>query len=223
MSCDVDGCHGECSPVSLGMGYQGCEFWPTVTFNPVWADRAHASDTGGFFHFGILLGNVSTTASASVRISDPTTEQVVTLAPAESRPVLLDWVLDLKGPDWEVPYQPAGPTQSIRKLNGAYRVVSDRPIIAYQFNSYENRIDDTRGCPSVPGESANCFSYSSDGSLLLPVHALSSKYFVAGFHAWHKDFATLPGPTTGRLNMGDFIAITSPQAGTEVTVKLRPN
>jgi hypothetical protein len=223
MSCDADGCHGECSPVSLGFGYQGCEFWPTVTFNGVWADRSRVSDTGGFFHFGVLLGNVSPTNGASVRITGPATEQAFTLAPGESRPVILDWVPDLKGPDWEVPYQPAAPTQSIKKANGAYRVVSDRPIIAYQFNSLENQIQDTRGCPSIAGANGDCFSYSNDASLLLPVHVLSSKYVVAGFHAWHKESAPMPGSTGGRLNMGDFIAITAPQASTEVTVKLRPN
>ena len=225
MSCDADGCHGECSPVSLGMGYQGCEFWPTVTASSVWTDRARAGDAGtpGGFRFGIIVGNVSTTASASVKISGPIVEQSHTLMPSESRIVPLDWVFDLKGPDWEAPYQPGSPAQSVKKANGAYRVLSDRPIIVYQFNSLENGIPDTRACPSIAGESANCFSYSNDGSLLLPVHALSSKYVVAGFHARHKDSATLPGPTTGRLNMGDFIAITSPQANTEVTVTLRPN
>jgi hypothetical protein len=181
------------------------------------------SETGGFFHFGVLLGNVSPTNGASVRITGPASEQSFTLAPGESRPVILDWVPDLKGPDWEVPYQPAAPTQSIKKSNGAYRVVSDRPIIAYQFNSLENEIQDTRGCPSIAGASANCFSYSSDASLLLPVHVLSSKYVVAGFHAWHKESAPMPGSTGGRFNMGDFIAITAPQPDTEVTVKLRPN
>jgi hypothetical protein len=223
MSCDADGCHGECSPASLGMGYQGCEFLPTVTFNSVWADRARANDPPSGFHFGILLGNVSSTASASVTITGPTADQTYTLPPGESKPIMLDWVLDLKGPDWEVPYQPASPTQSIKKASGAYRVVSDKPIIAYQFNAYENEIPDARGCPAITGESARCYAYSGDGSLLLPVHTLSAKYTVSGFHAWHKELATLPGSTLGRLNMGDFISITSPQANTEVTIKLRPN
>ncbi|HMI82504.1 MAG TPA: IgGFc-binding protein, partial [Polyangiaceae bacterium] len=223
MSCDADGCHGECSPASLGMGYQGCEFWPTVTPNPVWAGRAGDAGPTGGFHFGVLIGNVSSTNSASVTISGPGTEQSFTLDASESRAVTLDWVPDLKGPDWEVPYQPGNPTQSVKKAGGAYRVVSNRPITVYQLNSLENEIPDVRGCPSVAGASANCFSYSTDGSLLLPAHVLSSHYVVAGFHAWHKDFATLPGPTSGRLNMGDFISITALQAGTEVTVQLRPN
>jgi len=221
MLCDADGCHGACSPVSLGMGYQGCEFLPTVTANSVWANRADVTGTGGF-HFGIVLGNVSATSSAQVRITGPNTDQSFMLGPGDARTQPLDWMLDLKGPDWEVPYQPGGPTQSIKKANGAYRVVSDRPIIVYQFSSLETEITDTRDCPYVTGASANCYSYSSDGSLLLPVHALSSNYVVAGFHAWHKDNATQPGATTGRLNMGDFISITAPQANTEVTIKLRP-
>jgi hypothetical protein len=222
MTCEADGCHGDCSPLSLGMGNQGCEFWPTVTANSVWGERAHAGDANGF-HFGLLIGNVSTTASAQVKISGPVADASYTILPGETKSVSLEWVLDLKGPDWEIPYQPAGPTQSIKKANGAYHVVSDKPIIVYQMNSIENEIRDLPGCPSVSGASANCYSYSSDGSLLLPGHTLSSKYVVAGYHAWHKDWAVQPASVVGRLNMGDFIAITAPQAGTEVTVKLRPN
>ncbi|MET0594619.1 MAG: IgGFc-binding protein [Polyangiaceae bacterium] len=225
MKCEADGCHGECSPVNLGMGYIGCEFWPTVTSNPVWTDRAKVNDGPAGFHFGVLLGNVSTDMAATVTIgSSPTTEQTYTIAPGETRTVALDWIHDLKGADWDVPYQPASPTQSIKKANGAYRVQSNRPIIAYQLNALENEIARVRGCPTTStGSSSNCYAYSSDGSLLLPAHVLSSKYVVAGFHAWHKEFANLPGATYGRLNMGDFISITSPQANTEVKIKLRPN
>ena len=222
MSCEADGCHGECSPLSLGMGNQGCEFWPTVTANSVWSDRTHVIDNAGF-HFGLLIGNVSTTTPATVKISGPMPETSYTVMPGETKSVVLDWVFDLKGSDWEVPYQPGTPLQSVKKANGAYHVVSDRPIIVYQMNSLENEVRDTPGCPAVSGASANCYSYSSDGSLLLPGHTLSSKYVVAGYHAYHKDWATQPASVVGRLNLGDFIAITAPQAGTEVTVKLRPN
>src|SRR5689334_13680326 len=114
MTCDADGCHGECSPVSLGMGYQGCDFLPTVTFNGVWTDRAHVNDTPAGFHFGILVGNVSTTSDVTVKVSGPTPDVTYTLMPGESRKVPLDWVPDLKGPDWDVPYQPGSPTQSLQ-------------------------------------------------------------------------------------------------------------
>jgi len=219
MRCEESGCLGDCSPVSLGMGYQGCEFLPTVTYNSVWSDR-----TGGSgFRFAILVGNVSTTDATNVTVTGPTSVQSLTVPAGDSKTVYLDWMTDLKGPDWEVPYQPGSPTQSVKRANGAYRVVSNKPIVVYQFNAYENEIPDVRGCPAITGESARCYAYSGDGSLLLPVHALASWYVAAGFRAFHKDFATLPGSTLGRLNMGDFISITAPQPNTEVTIKLRPN
>jgi hypothetical protein len=225
MRCEADGCRGECSPVNLGMGYVGCEFWPTVTPNPVWTDRARINDAPAGFRFGVLVGNVSTTDAARVTVSGGayTSEQSYTVPAGESRTIPLDWIQDLKGPDWETPYQPGSPTASIKKANGAYKLQSDRPIVAYQLNSLENEIPDVRGCPSIAGASSSCYSYSSDGSLLLPTHVLGVKYVVTGFHAWHKDLATLPGGSNGRLNMGDFVSITATQPNTEVSVKLRPN
>ena len=70
VSCDPDGCHGSCSPTSLGMSYEGCEFWPTVTANHVWSDPTHIGGENGGFHFGVLLGNVSP-GVANVQISGP--------------------------------------------------------------------------------------------------------------------------------------------------------
>jgi hypothetical protein len=222
MQCAPDGCDGVCSPTTLGMSNRGCEFWPTVTANSVWSDRLHQGASG--FHFGLLLGNDSTTLPAHVTVSlaehTPTEKKwELDLAPGQVAQQVLDWVPELKGADWDVPFLPTGPAQSIKKLSGAYHVVSTAPIIAYQFSAMEGRLGNNVGCPMLPGTNGGCYSYSNDASLLIPAHALSSNYVVTGYHAWHSDhFAS----QSGKLNMGDFIAITA-TTDSKVTVSLRPN
>src|SRR5262249_22807459 len=60
MSCDpAGGCVGACSPGSLGQSYIGCEYYATVTGNPV----------NNSFDFAVVISNTSTTA-ATVTIED---------------------------------------------------------------------------------------------------------------------------------------------------------
>jgi len=218
MVCQADGCKGACSPTILGLSYRGCDFWPTVTSNSVWSDRLHQGDGG--FHFGVLLGN-DTKATANVKITREGSAPIdLAIAPGKVVKQALDWVTELKGPDWEMPFLPTGPTQSVKKAGGAYHIVSDSPIIAYQFNALEGRAGNANGCPLLPGGFGGCFSYSNDASLLIPAHALSSNYVVSGYHAWHSEH--FPQNGTGKLNMGDFIAITA-TGDTMVTIALRPN
>jgi hypothetical protein len=243
MRCEPQGCRGPCSPGALGTTNTGCEFWPTASANGVWGAGATAHDAGADaggssgFHFGVLIGNPSTTDPATVGITDPATinntgpvTKTVTLMPSEVQAVAIDdWVADLKGHDWQTPYQPSSPTQSIYARNGAYRIQSDRPIVAYQFNPIEGELPWSPNCPAVtmPSDAPQgCFSYSSDASLLLPTHALfASTYTITGYHAWHQD--SYPPDAAGHLDMGDFITITAtgtqPNAPTPVTVTLRPN
>ncbi len=133
----------------------------------------------------------------------------------------LGWVSELKGPDWDVPFVPASSSPGVRIPNGAYHVVSDTPLVAAQFNSLESRGDGS-GCPMLPAIGNACYSYSNDASLLIPSQALASKYVVTGYHAWHAE-AFPPPNGTGKLDMGDLIALTGTQANTEVTLSLRPN
>jgi IgGFc binding protein len=221
MECKPDGCHGPCAPESLGTSNVGCEFLPTVTANNVWGNR-----NAGGFRFGILLGNVAgkvTTVDIGDTIAGSPRSQKVTLMPGEVHAVPLDWVLELKGPDWTTPYDAVAPTQSVKKIAGAYRVRSNLPIVAYQFSAQKPAIDDETGaCPKMTTGETGCYAHSVDASLLLPTHALSSNYVVAGYHSWHRDGYSDAG-TPSPLNMGDFIAITAVRNGTDVTIKLRPN
>ena len=73
----------------------------------------------------------------------------------------------------------------------AYRITSDIPVIAYQFN---------------PLDGAE--SFSSDASLLLPVSALDTAYVVPGWE----------GYATGGWGSQSSIDIVATQDGTEVTI-----
>ena len=85
--------------------------------------------------------------------------------------------------------------EDTNKLNGyAYRVTSDLPIAAYQFN---------------PIDTAS--QYSNDAALLLPKHTLSTNYNVA---AWKHLYAN--GETTYR----SYLTVVGAQDGTSVTVRV---
>jgi len=73
----------------------------------------------------------------------------------------------------------------------AYRVLSDFPIVAYQFN---------------PIDSAD--QWSNDASLLLPIHTLDRWNFVSSWH--HFMF--------GENNYRSYVTVVGTQDGTEVTV-----
>jgi hypothetical protein len=75
-------------------------------------------------------------------------------------------------------------------FNGAFRVESSNPVVVYQFNSYET-----------------IRAASTDGSLLIPDHALFDQYFAM----------TYSGDQIGS-GSEPFIAITAPSGGAEVTI-----
>ena len=222
MQCQADGCKGACSPQALGTGSQGCEFWPTVTSNPVWSGGNGRSG----FHFGLLLGNVSSTSDVTVTIArgedtdgDGGAQQVK-LNASEVRVVPLDWVTDLKGFDWTTPFVPDSSKASVL-ANGAYHVLSNAPIIAYQFSPVEDKLVTVpgNGCPMLAGANSGCYSFSTDASLLMPAHVLSKRYMATGYHAWHED--PFAGAEDNQLNQGDFLAITATQPDTALTLTLR--
>jgi hypothetical protein len=209
MSCDPDGCHGACSPTVLGPGYIGCEFWPTVSANNAWSTQAEG------FHFGVVLGNTSATATATISITGNGTVQNHQVLPGKVKAIALDWVASLKGPTWTTPDAPIGPTRSVLAAGSAYQIRSDVPLIAYQFNPLESRLDPSPiDCPALPGETI-CSSHSGDAALLFPAHVLSSNYVVSGYHAGK--------PDASGVKMGDFIAVTATRDDTDVELRLRPN
>jgi hypothetical protein len=221
-TCDADGCHGVCAPSTLGTGNVGCDFWSTVTTNSVW--QANRNAWGAGLHFGVVVGNVSATDPASITIDTADKRSIaVTLMPREVQAVNLTWVPDLKGPDWQTPWEPASSTESVSVPLGAHHIKSNLPIVAYQFSPIEGTVAYIDGCPTVPNTPTGCFSYSTDASLLLPWHALfASSYATTGYHALHQD-PFPPSMPSSQLDMGDFLSITAAEDNTYVTVTLPAN
>jgi hypothetical protein len=163
MTCAADGCTGACSWGSLGQSYVGCDYSPTVTLNNgIWSG----------FHFAVALANLGKTTANVVVTRGQETLKSMSVAPGALEVVELPWVKELKGPDPNFMGQPQTVGPSVVVENGAYRVRSDQPLAAYQFNPLEYQLDPPPAeCPSA-AEGVGCFSYSNDASLLLPAHAL---------------------------------------------------
>ncbi len=195
MVCEPDGCKGACSWGQLGANYVGCDYHPTVTTNNgVWNG----------FDFAVVLSNVGA-ADANVLITKGAEELERLVVPAgELATVRLPWVMDLKGPDPNFQGQPAPPGQTKIVEQGAFRVRSDQPLAAYQFNPLDYALDPAPAdCPDFAG--LGCYSYSNDASLLLPAHVLGKSYYAM---SW-SNVGCRPG----------FITITALEDGTSVQLE----
>ncbi|MGZ3451706.1 MAG: IgGFc-binding protein [Polyangiales bacterium] len=206
-----------CEEAAAGHSYIGCDYWPTVTPNPVWS----------IFDFAVVIGN-TTEFEANVTITGPDGLSKTAKVPALSLvKVYLPWVKELKGPDsgaadsdapncTEIPKPTLQP--SVTKKKGAFHLVSSRPVTVWQFNALEYKPaggPEGKDWSSCPGNQycvrtlgpAGCFSYTNDASLLLPTNTLTGTYRVTG----------LPSFAYGGLGQsGSFVAITGTQDGTTV-------
>lgn len=154
MTCDSLGCHGACTPEALGDSYIGCDYYPTVTFNPV----------NSIFSFAVAVGNAGDKPASVLITRGGQTAASRIVAPGSLEIIKLPWVPDLKGPD-AVGSTPQDPGGSRVVKNGAYRLRSTAPVTVYQFNPLEYRVGST-------------YSYSNDASLLLPVTTMTGDYTV---------------------------------------------
>ena len=97
MTCDPDGCKGQCSPGELFASYIGCDYFPTVTLNPVWSG----------FDFAVAVGN-TTMQAANVTVTRGATSVDSRMVAAGSLEVFkLPWVPELKGGDADACQIPA--------------------------------------------------------------------------------------------------------------------
>lgn len=204
-----------CEQAAALKSYVGCDFWPTVTANGVWS----------IFDFAVVAANAGD-EPALVKVAIGQTEVAeAEIPPNQLRTIYLPWIPALKGPEADHCQQATTSPTTARLDQGAYHLVSTRPIAVYQFNPLQYASiggapgKDWTKCKSTPPTCpfpTNCnqtyYTYSNDASLLLPSTAMTGNYRVAGRHGYFHLIASYP----------EFMTITGTQDGTSVTVHVSP-
>lgn len=176
MLCEAEGCTGACSPAQLESGYVGCDYYPTVTPNPVF----------GGFQFAVSVANAG---AEETRVEITRGQQSVataTIAPGQLQTISLPWVLELKGGEQDSCQRPPEALATAKVTDGAYRLRTTRPVSVYQFNPLQYELsppsadcplrDNCPGAPPRPEE--GCLSFSNDATLLYPSNAFGDAYSV---------------------------------------------
>lgn len=193
-----------CEQAESERTYVGCEFWPTVTFNPVLTN----------FDFAVAVANASEEpATVRVERAGRLVAEVV-VQPETFEKILLPWVDELKGPMFNAQTTGPRPKQSVRVLEGAYHVKSDVPITAWQFNplQYAEPSDECALVQDINLGDA-CLSLSNDAALLIPTAAMRGAHRVVV-----KD--SVKGSEGGYDDTPPSIAITATEDATRVRVQL---
>jgi hypothetical protein len=185
----------------------GCEYWPVDLDNAVLPDGNAAIQ-----QFAVIVSNPQPDLVAKVTFEEdiakpgePANVLVITSASVGVRHLEV-FKLGPKEVDGSTPDKPNGGTHTALS-RGAFRLRSDVPIIAYQFNPLEN---------------VNV--RSNDATLLLPTASLNGSgrsYVVAG---WPQTIARSDDPTTNYgLDLRAFLTIvgTSPDTKVRLTTQAR--
>lgn len=199
MVCEADGCKGACAPAELHNTYYGCDFYPTVTLNPVWSG----------FDFAVAVANAAATDAKVSVTRGGNTVASRTIASKSIDTIVLPWVAELKQGDQNACMVPPDPGVTTLAKGGAYRLRTNVPVTVYQFNALSYKFDPKpAGCPTGKdcggGVIGDCLSYTNDASLLLPVNT------------WSRDYAVMAWPS--EADRAGFAAITATVDNTSVEV-----
>ncbi len=148
--CSFGACVSKCEQTAKALSSVGCEYYAIDANN----DPVENFDAQPY---AVAVSNVDPLVEADVQIQIHDGNAWTTIQQKQVAPKQL---IQFDLPDRHINYTGFNP-------RGAYRILSDNPIIAYQFQP-------------INGES----SFTSDASLLLPVAALDTFYYVLG---WGED------------------------------------
>jgi len=182
--CDTENTGKQCH---LGMCIQLCEFNAKFKTNlgcEYWAiDMDQFDDgtepNGANAPYAIVVSNTNESFKATVKVEKADGLVKTVEAPPQTATIIY---LD--------PYNLVGPM----KAKKSYRVTSNLPIVAYQFNPLEN-VD----------------VYSNDASLLLPTNALGKKYLVM---SW----PTIGQNGANQMLSSNFTVVAAEAGGTKVKI-----
>ncbi len=176
----------DCAEASGRSSNLGCEFWAVDLPN---------DDQGTFMsppasdqQFSVAVSNPSGLAAAAVDV----------YLPGEDIPFAMAEIPPRQTHTFTLPSASIEP--NFGTVDGlAYRVLSDTPVVAYQFNPLDNTTE----------------VYSNDASLLLPTHALGDDYVAVTGSAIL--LAKGPGDPDAR-NAGAFVSVVATQDRTKVEI-----
>jgi hypothetical protein len=157
-TCGASGvCADACGSAEASRLNVGCVFYPVPLAN--FFEELDVS----LFDFRVAVAN-SSDAPANVTVTRGTQRLArVTIAPGRMELITLPWI------SGQSDGLARGELVSVRGDDGAYRLTSDRPVTAFQFNPFEYQ--------AAGGER----SYSNDASILFPAHALTGEYVVSSY------------------------------------------
>ena len=202
-ACRAGSCVNLCDDAAKNRSNVGCEYWPVDLDNAVTSQGNAALQ-----QYAVIVSNPQPDLAARVTIEEdtalpgqPANIRVVAQATVGIRHLEI-FRLGPKELDGSAPDVPNSGTHTAF-TRGAFRVRSDVPIVAYQFNPLDN---------------VNVFS--NEASLLLPTSALGGggrSYVVAG---WPQTIARSenPGEDFG-IDLRAFLTIVGTTANTRIRVK----
>lgn len=202
-ACRRGACTQLCQEAAKNRSNVGCEYWAVDLDNAVTVQGNAALQ-----QFAVIVSNPQPDIAATVTVEEDVAKpgepaSIRVLGTANVGVGRLEiFKLGPKEVDGSPLDQPNGGTHTALS-RGAFRIRSDVPIVAYQFNPLEN---------------ANVFS--NEAALLLPTSALGGSgraYLVAG---WPQTIARTEDPDTNfGTDLRAFLAIVGTSASTKVHLK----
>ncbi|MBN9160481.1 MAG: hypothetical protein BGO98_13090 [Myxococcales bacterium 68-20] len=206
-----------CAEAAASRTYVGCEYWATPGANIV----------QDIFDFAIAVANVGS-ESANVEVTGANgLHWRINVGPGSLGKVYLPWIKELKGNNI------TSITASVIAKGSAYHIVSDRPVVVYQFSPLQFRAQggdpgkDWSSCKKQNPTADDCYSYSNDASLLLPTTAMTGNYRIMGSYGFSRrpidESTQKPDPSKEPLpGYAPYFLVTATSNGTTVNVKLGP-
>jgi hypothetical protein len=202
-----------CAEAAEARSYVGCEFWPTVVDNIVWAT----------FDYAVVVANAGEEEADVTVTRNGAPVATAKVAPNSLATLYLPWVDELKSTKSILACTPTSiKLSTVRAPGGAYHLSASVPVTVYQFNAIEYAAKggptgkDWSECSGFVCATDGCFSFTNDASLLLPSTALTGNYRVTGMSAW----AQTDMDTGMTFEYPPYVGITGTVDNTTVKVKL---
>ncbi len=195
--CSEGKCKSACEAIGDQPSNVGCEFW---------AVDLDQQDGGGndpaSMPWGVVLSNAGDEkANYTIEINEAPVGQPIMTKTVATGTIAANDLVQLKLPTRELdcgvkPNDYASPGTCLSSR--AFRITSTAPIVAYQFNVFEN-------------------AFSNDASLLLPTTSLGLVYRAVGWPAGHPALIELPG--LPKILDRAYVTVVGTRPNTKVRVK----